>query len=117
MRHAAEFALGALTVVVVWALLNLAAAIAGSDNSRRVIAGLACIHTHEGAWNADTGNGYYGGLQMNTSFERAYGREFLRAFGHANHWPPALQLAVGVRGYLARGWNPWPVTARLCGLH
>jgi hypothetical protein len=33
MRHAAEFALGALTVVVVWALLNLAAAIADARST------------------------------------------------------------------------------------
>ena len=26
--------------------------------------GWICIHSREGAWNAQTGNGYYGGLQM-----------------------------------------------------
>lgn len=26
--------------------------------------GWVCIHNREGAWNDDTGNGYYGGLQM-----------------------------------------------------
>ena len=28
------------------------------------LAGWLCIHAREGAWNANTGNGYYGGLQM-----------------------------------------------------
>ncbi|HWT46091.1 MAG TPA: transglycosylase family protein [Vicinamibacterales bacterium] len=23
-----------------------------------------CLHSHEGAWNSNTGNGYYGGLQF-----------------------------------------------------
>ena len=29
-----------------------------------------CIHEHEGAWNANTGNGYYGGLQMTLWFQQ-----------------------------------------------
>jgi hypothetical protein len=28
------------------------------------LAGWLCIHAREGAWDAQTGNGYYGGLQM-----------------------------------------------------
>src|SRR5262249_27216003 len=32
-----------------------------------------CIHRFEGAWNSNTGNGYYGGLQMDASFQRRYG--------------------------------------------
>src|SRR4051812_14293335 len=27
-----------------------------------------CIHSGEGSWTANTGNGYYGGLQMDYSF-------------------------------------------------
>lgn len=78
---------------------------------------LICIHHHEGAWNANTGNGYYGGLQMDIGFQRAYGAEYLRGFGTADHWPPGLQLAVGMKAYLSgRGFHPWPNTARRCGL-
>lgn len=75
-----------------------------------------CIHRFEGAWDADTGNGYFGGLQMDATFERTYGREFVQAFGHASNWPPAVQMAVAIKGYLDRGFTPWPNTARLCGL-
>jgi Transglycosylase-like domain len=75
-----------------------------------------CIHQGEGAWWSNTGNGYYGGLQMDRAFQRAYGPEFLRAFGTADRWPASVQLAVGIRGYLARGFHPWPNTARRCGL-
>jgi hypothetical protein len=28
------------------------------------LAQATCIHQHEGAWNANTGNGYYGGFQF-----------------------------------------------------
>jgi hypothetical protein len=109
----------ALAVIGLAALI-LTEAIRGGLERRtgahRILAGLQCIHRHEGSWTADTGNGYFGGLQMDASFERAYGGEFVRAFGHANNWPRALQLAAGVRGYLARGWSPWPNTSRMCGL-
>lgn len=78
-----------------------------------------CIHSHEAAWNADTGNGYHGGLQMDWNFMRAYGRSMLaRYHGRgAEAWTPAEQIRVAERAYLAgRGFNPWPQTARMCGL-
>jgi len=75
-----------------------------------------CIHRFEGSWR-DPNPPYYGGLQMDYSFQRTYGREFLRAFGTADHWPPYLQIAVAMRAYLSgRGFYPWPNTARRCGL-
>jgi Transglycosylase-like domain len=75
-----------------------------------------CVHRYEGPWGAATGNGYYGGLQMDLDFQRAYGSVYLRAFGPANRWPRSVQLAVGIRGWMARGFQPWPNTARMCGL-
>jgi hypothetical protein len=75
-----------------------------------------CIHSHEASWD-DPGSPYYGGLQMDTTFMRTYAPEYLRAFGTADHWPPALQIAVAIRAYLSgRGFYPWPNTARACGL-
>jgi hypothetical protein len=48
---------------------------------------------------------------------RTYGREYLIAFGTADKWPMAIQLAVAVRAYLSgRGFGPWPNTRRLCNL-
>jgi len=78
--------------------------------------GLMCIHKYEGDWDSNTGNGYFGGLQMDISFQRAYGKEFLRRWGYAHRWPVWAQLLVGRRGYYDRGWYPWPNTARFCGL-
>ena len=75
-----------------------------------------CIHSHEGAWNADTGNGYHGGLQMDMSFQRAYGPEFLRRWGTADRWPPGAQMLAADRAWRVRGFAPWPATARACGL-
>jgi hypothetical protein len=76
-----------------------------------------CIHHYEGAWNANTGNGYYGGLQMDVGFQSRYGSEFVRKWGTADNWPVWAQLAAAVRAYQSgRGFYPWPNTARVCGL-
>jgi len=75
-----------------------------------------CIHRYEGAWTSATGNGYYGGLQMDISFMRHYGAQLLRTKGTANHWTPLEQMWVAERAYKTRGFYPWPNTARYCGL-
>jgi len=75
-----------------------------------------CVHRYEGAWNSATGNGYYGGLQMDVQFQQAYGRELLAAKGTANRWTPAEQITVAIRAHASRGFWPWPNTARRCGL-
>ena len=73
-------------------------------------------HPHQG-WRTRTGNGYYGGLQMDISFQRAYGRELLRRKGTADRWSPVEQMWVAERAYQSgRGFYPWPNTARSCGL-
>lgn len=74
----------------------------------------ACIHAHEGAWN-DPRAPYWGGLQMDSSFQATYGAEFVRAFGTADRWPASVQIAVAIRAWLSRGFGPWP-TRRFCGL-
>ncbi len=76
-----------------------------------------CIHHYEGGWNANTGNGYYGGLQMDLGFQRSYGSDYLSRWGTADNWPAWAQLDTAVRAYRAgRGFSPWPNTARACGL-
>ncbi len=76
-----------------------------------------CIHRYEGAWDSNTGNGYYGGLQMDRRFQSLYGRDFVVRWGTADNWPAWAQLQVAVRAYRSgRGFYPWPNTARACGL-
>lgn len=80
-----------------------------------------CIHRHERdpaqGWRTRTGNGYYGGLQMDISFQRTYGQELLRRKGTANRWTAAEQMWVAERAHRSgRGFYPWPNTARSCGL-
>jgi hypothetical protein len=47
---------------------------------------------------------------------RAYGKEFLSHFGPASNWPRSVQITVAIRGWLSRGFGPWPNTRRMCGL-
>ncbi len=76
-----------------------------------------CIHRYEGAWNANTGNGYYGGLQMDITFQRTYGWYLLNSKGTADRWTPNEQMWVAERARRSgRGFYPWPNTARYCGL-
>ncbi|MFL5955276.1 MAG: hypothetical protein ACJ76I_14330 [Gaiellaceae bacterium] len=76
-----------------------------------------CIHRYEGAWNANTGNGYYGGLQMDLAFQSLYGGDFLGRWGTADKWPAWAQLQTAARAYQSgRGFAPWPNTGRACGL-
>ena len=75
-----------------------------------------CIHSGEGAWD-DPNAPYYGGVQMDLSFQRHYGAWALKAFGTADKWPKAVQIAVAIRAHEeGRGFYPWPNTAKNCGL-
>ena len=112
---------GGAAALHLWEERSAVAALAVARHGVTVPAGLradfSCIHRFEGAWTADTGNGYYGGLQMDLSFQRRYGAQYVRVWGTADKWPAWAQLAVAVRAYQSgRGFYPWPNTARACGL-
>jgi hypothetical protein len=84
---------------------------------RALSSAFLCIHHYEGAWDSNTGNGYYGGLQMDRRFQSLYGAEYMAKWGTADNWPAWAQLRAAVRAYRAgRGFYPWPNTARACGL-
>ena len=75
-----------------------------------------CIHRYEGSW-VDPDAPYYGGLQMDLSFQRAYGGRLLSTRGTADNWSPLEQMWVAERAHASgRGFYPWPNTARFCNL-
>jgi hypothetical protein len=75
-----------------------------------------CIHRFEGAWD-DPNPPYYGGLQMDLSFQQRYAAALLRRKGTADHWSPLEQMWAAERAHRAgRGFYAWPNTARSCGL-
>jgi hypothetical protein len=80
-----------------------------------------CIYRHERhprmGWRSRTGNGFFGGLQMDLAFQRAYAPELLMSKGTADRWKPIEQIWVAVRAHRSGlGFTPWPNTARTCGL-
>ena len=77
--------------------------------------GWLCIHHYEGSWT-DGGSPYWGGLQMDLSFQAHYGSWLLRHKGTADHWSPLEQIWVAVRASHTRGFSPWPNTASYCGM-
>jgi hypothetical protein len=75
-----------------------------------------CIHRYEGSWR-DPNAPYFGGLQMDLTFQRQYGGRLLRSKGTADHWTRFEQMWVAERAHRSgRGFYPWPLTARRCGL-
>lgn len=106
---------------------TMVATASASPQRDYVTAGLLCIHHYEGSWT-DSGAPYWGGLQMDWSFQNTYGYTYVNVFGHwvkvsftnlwgtADHWPIKAQLQAGRNAYKSRGWYPWPNTARYCGL-
>ena len=74
-----------------------------------------CIHRFEGSWG-DSGDPYWGGLQMDRGFMSTYAPGSLLRHGWADRWTPLQQMWVAERAYRTRGFYPWPNTARSCGL-
>jgi len=103
-------------IVAILALAIALPAVASQSHRPPHYAQWLCIHAGEGAWDANTGNGYYGGLQMDREFQNSYGHRLYRSKGTANHWTPLEQMWVAERAWKTRGFYPWPKTARRCGL-
>lgn len=78
----------------------------------------ACIARHEsgGRWDISTGNGYYGGLQMDRGFQQTYAPRLYATRGTADNWTAEEQIRAAARAVESRGFTPWPTTARMCGL-
>ncbi len=63
-----------------------------------------------GNWAANTGNGYYGGLQFSLSTWQHYG-----GTGYPHQASKATQIEVGKRLQAAEGWAAWPTCSRELG--
>lgn len=64
-----------------------------------------------GNWAANTGNGYYGGLQFSLSTWRAHG-----GVGMPHQQSAGTQIAVAQRVKNSQGWGAWPACSRKVGL-
>ncbi len=76
--------------------------------------GAMCVHSHEGAWDSNTGNGYYGGFQyLPSTWINSGGGQYA---SRADLATPHEQLLVTWHVTRSSGWGQWPNTARMCGL-
>ncbi len=67
-----------------------------------------------GNWRANTGNGYYGGLQFSPRTWRAYGGgAYARTAHRASR---SQQIAIAERVLRSQGWNAWPTCSRRAGV-
>jgi hypothetical protein len=64
-----------------------------------------CIHFQEGPWNANTGNGYFGGMQFSPQTWRRVDGRAEPAFDHPGD--PAFPFSVSPREQLHRAWLLW----------
>lgn len=64
-----------------------------------------CVHLLEGPWNANTGNGYFGGMQFSPqTWKRVHGAAH-PAFAHPGD--AAFPFTVAPREQLRRAWLLW----------
>ena len=64
-----------------------------------------------GGWQANTGNGYYGGLQFSLTSWRGVG-----GTGYPHQHSRETQIVMGERLLAAQGWGAWPTCSRKLGL-
>jgi hypothetical protein len=96
----------ALPVVLIAALALTASATALSWRpSASWLAQASCIHRHEGPWTANTGNGYFGGMQFSAETWVRAGGETQPAFAHPGD--PGFPFSVSVSQQLYRAWLLW----------
>lgn len=63
-----------------------------------------------GDWSANTGNGYYGGLQFSLATWESYG-----GTGYPHEASKATQIDVAKRLHADRGWDAWPSCSQELG--
>jgi hypothetical protein len=67
-----------------------------------------------GRWHINTGNGYYGGLQISRSTWRAYGGRHFAAL--PNRATKHQQIKVANRIKRHQGWGAWPTCSARIGV-
>lgn len=67
-----------------------------------------------GRWHIDTGNGYFGGLQISKSTWDGYGGQRLAAY--PDNATKAEQIRVAERIQDGQGWGAWPACSAEMGL-
>lgn len=103
-----------MRVVGIAAIAALMLAAAGSAQdaqpSAAWLAQAQCVHRLEGPWTANTGNGYFGGMQFAPQTWRRLHGSPQPAFRHPGD--PAFPFAASPREQLRRAWLLWLADGR-----
>jgi hypothetical protein len=67
-----------------------------------------------GNWRANTGNGYYGGLQFSHRTWTAFGGRTYAST--ANNATRPQQIAIAEKVLRVQGWKAWPTCSRRVGV-
>jgi hypothetical protein len=67
-----------------------------------------------GNWHANTGNGYYGGLQFSHRTWTAFGGK--NYAGTANKATRLQQITIAEKVLRVQGWKAWPTCSRKVGV-
>jgi resuscitation-promoting factor RpfA len=86
-------------------LLALPAAAGPSGYSAAWLAQARCVHLKEGPWTANTGNGYFGGMQFAKQTWARVGGKPDPAFAHPGD--PAYPFRASAQEQLYRAWLLW----------
>lgn len=96
----------ALLVTGFFALLVVLPASAGTSGySAAWLAQARCVHAKEGPWTANTGNGYFGGLQFAAATWRRAGGAPQAAFAHPGN--KRFPFRASMTEQLHRAWIVW----------
>jgi resuscitation-promoting factor RpfA len=89
------------------AALVLAATAGGAvgSPSTQWLAQARCVHLKEGAWTANSGNGYFGGLQFAAKTWKRVGGKPDPAFAHPGD--PSFPFTASAAEQLYRAWLVW----------
>lgn len=86
-------------------LLAAPAAAAGWNPTSTWLAEAKCVHVKEGPWSANTGNGYFGGMQFSAATWKRLGGGPDPAFAHPGN--AAYAFGPTAQEQLYRAWLLW----------
>jgi hypothetical protein len=67
-----------------------------------------------GRWHVNTGNGYYGGLQISRSTWKGYGGGKFARYPHRATKSQQIKIAERIQN--GQGWGAWPTCSSRIGL-
>ena len=88
-------------------------ATAKADPTRHALWDRVALCEIGGNWSANTGNGYYGGLQLSRTTWNSFGGQTYA--GTANYATQLQQIAIAEKVLRAQGWNAWPTCSAKAG--